>query len=148
MRAERIEDHEVVVLITGDRNWQNADFIYRVLSKLPKNAVIVHGACRGADLIADEAARQLGLRRIGHPAHWTHTPRCDPDCREVTGRAAGMIRNHKMYDAYREHIAVVLAFHPDLTKSKGTKGMVKYAERHGSRVLKFTGNEELVNTGS
>jgi hypothetical protein len=99
------------VLVCGDRDWTNKEAIRRELSKFPPGTVVVHGDCRGADRLAGEVAEELGFRVIPVPADW-----------DTYGDAAGPIRNAKML---REHpdIERVLAFHPNLKKSKGTKNM-------------------------
>jgi len=47
------------IIVCGSRNWTNYSIIYRELSKLPGNTVIIHGAARGADTIAGSIARHL-----------------------------------------------------------------------------------------
>jgi len=80
--------------------------------------VIIHGDCRGADRLAGQAAEQLGLTVRAYPAQW-----------DSHGRAAGPIRNQQMID--EEHPDLVIAFHDDLTKSKGTRDMLQRAKRSG-----------------
>lgn len=58
--------------------------IYRVLSKLPKDTILVNGGARGADLIADTIGRDLGFEVRQYPADWTQ------------GRGAGVTRNARM----------------------------------------------------
>lgn len=110
------------VLVCGDRHWpkHGAFAIGNRIAFLPKDAVIVHGACRGADTIAANEAATLGYRIEPHPADWTQY-----------GRAAGPIRNQEMLDS---GIDLVLAFHPDLDLSKGTKDMVSRATKAGIEV--------------
>ena len=111
------------VLITGSREWTDGEVIYAALSKLPKSTIIVHGAARGADTYAESAATQLGLSMDRYPADWnTH------------GKAAGPFRNQQMLDA---GVDLVLAFHPDLDSSKGTRDMVNRAMKAGIPVVLF-----------
>jgi YspA, cpYpsA-related SLOG family len=69
------------VLITGSRTWEDREAIGFELADvaiLYPEAVVVHGACpRGADAMADVAARTLGLavephaaRKSGIPVRW------------------------------------------------------------------------------
>ena len=102
------------ILICGDRNWSDSDMILDEIKDLPKDTIIIHGGCRGADKLADEAARLLGMKRIEHQADW-----------ENFGKAAGPIRNIKMLG---ERPDLVIAFHDDMWSSKGTKNMVKIAK--------------------
>ena len=96
----------MLVLICGDREWQDEEKIRNRVSKLPKGSTIIHGACRGADLIADKVSRKLGFSVHPFHADW-----------KKHGLAAGPIRNREMLD---KNPTLVLAFHPDLQRSKGT----------------------------
>ena len=116
------------VLVTGDREWgpDDVDLVFRELSKLPPGTIIVHGVCRGVDTIAGIVAEQLGFTVREYPARW-----------DVLGRAAGQIRNQVMIDhehLEREPIDLVLAFHYNISASKGTSGMISLAQRAGLNV--------------
>jgi len=111
------------VLVCGSRDWSwfDAKVIRRELSALPMGSVIIHGACRGVDRMADAIAKDLGLEVRAYPAKWrTH------------GKAAGPIRNQQMLD--KECPGLVLAFSYDLSKNKGTADMVKRAWSAGIEV--------------
>lgn len=108
------------VVVCGDRNWTDRNRIFRAFSKLPLDTEIIHGACRGADIIAGEVAKQLGLKVREFPADWSK------------GKAAGPIRNRQMLD---EKPDFVIAFHPNLATSKGTADTVREAKRRGIKVL-------------
>ena len=101
------------VLVCGSRDWLDIEPIRKELSALPKDSIIIHGAARGADTLADQVAVELGLKVKVFPASWHRY-----------GRAAGPIRNQKMLE---EHPDLVLAFCHDLTKSKGTADMIRRA---------------------
>lgn len=107
----------MIVVVCGDRTWTDYNAIYFELAALPKGTTIVHGACRGADMIAGVAARDLGLPVKEFPADW-----------EKYGRAAGPIRNREMLSLCPD---LVLAFHDDLNPSRGTKNTVEEARRRG-----------------
>lgn len=84
------------------------------------------GEARGADRLAAEAARRLGIpshRILRFPAKWGKY-----------GKAAGPIRNQQMLDEGKP--TLVLAYHNDLENSKGTKDMVSRAEAAGVTVMK------------
>lgn len=117
------------ILVCGDRNWTGYDKIKEVLSQYP-GAIIVHGACRGADTNASLAAVELGLEARPYPARWN-----------LYGRAAGPIRNTQMLD--EESPDLVLAFHDDLSKSKGTADMIQKARKRGIGVGIHTTDEFL-----
>lgn len=125
-----------VVLICGDRDWTDRARIRGVLWRLRATfpeAVIRHGAngydeagapsftsgkptVRGADMIAHEEARALGLAVDPRPADW-----------KAHGKAAGPIRNAAMLAAEPRPF-LVIAFHDNLFASKGTRDMVLKAE--------------------
>ena len=122
------------VLICGDRNWTDEGAIFKRLHRLPFDTVIIVGGARGADILAERAARTMN--RTGQkqfdirvfPAQW-----------ETYGRAAGPIRNSQMLD---EKPHLVIAFHSNVEVSKGTKNCVLEARRRKIDVEIITGNEE------
>ena len=104
------------VLVTGDRNWQSENVIMRELRKM-KPDIVVEGGAKGADSLAKKAANKLGIEVREYQAEW-----------DKYGRAAGPIRNQEML---REKPDLVLAFHSNIEKSKGTKNMITLARRQG-----------------
>ncbi len=123
------------VLVCGSRDWTDPEPIRRELRALPIREgtftnqdgyetyvigpEIVHGAARGADCIAGQIAKEMGLPVRALPAQW-----------EKYGKRAGPLRNEQMLGEFYP-IDLVIAFHEDLTKSKGTKDMVNRALRDG-----------------
>lgn len=110
------------VLICGDRHWPDdaAFSIGNEIAFLPKDTVIIHGGCKGADLIAAKEAHLLGYATEEHKAEWS-----------TYGRAAGPIRNQAMLDS---GVDLVIAFHPNIQASKGTANMIKIAKEAGVEV--------------
>jgi len=115
------------ILICGDRNWTDYDAIDKFVKALPKGSVIIQGMCRGADLMARKAALKYGFEVEDYPADW-----------DKHGKAAGVIRNTQMLVDGKPD--AVYAFHPDITKSKGTRNMMWQAARQG--ILAMIVNEE------
>jgi len=81
------------LLVTGSREWTNHAAIHSALDAwllgadmLPVTPVLVHGRCRGADIIAAEYWASLGLPTEPHPANWHRYGR----------KRAGPIRNAQM----------------------------------------------------
>lgn len=108
------------ILVTGSREWTDRDAIEQALGRIPDGPhTLIHGNARGADLIACETAHALGWEIWGFPADWKRH-----------GKAAGPIRNRQMLDYDPE---LVLAF--PLGESKGTRDMVRLAERAGIPVV-------------
>ena len=110
------------VLVCGDRNWTNREAIRAWLCKLQDwdYTTVIEGEARGADTIAKEEAQRIGMRVLKYPAQWN-----------TYGRAAGPIRNREMLDQCPD---LVLAFHSDLSKSKGTADCVREARKRGIKV--------------
>ena len=124
------------ILVCGDRNWVDQAAITRELlgylrtttppSKpvSPNTITVIHGDARGADRLAGEVARCLGMKVKRYPADWAQY-----------GRAAGPIRNKRMLEEGKPDL--VLAFHPDLRQSRGTAHMVSIAKKAGVPVRVF-----------
>lgn len=114
------------ILVCGDRNWTDKKKIKDELVEVWKglvnstDIVVIHGGARGADTLAGEVAKELGFRVKVFLADW-----------EKFGKAAGPIRNIEMLN---EKPDLVLAFHCDLSKSKGTAHAVKTANKRGMQV--------------
>jgi hypothetical protein len=119
------------VLVTGSRRWTDKRAVHLALKQLPPDTVVIHGACAtGADAFADAVAKKLGFQIRAYPANW------DQD-----GKKAGPIRNSEMLR--KEHvqgdpIQRVIAFTPDLERSRGTRDMVLKAKAKGIKVEVIT----------
>lgn len=102
------------VLVCGWREYKDQDKIYHVLdaqfAKIGDSMMLIVGGQRGADNIAREWAVDRKVDHLVLHAKW-----------ERFGKAAGPIRNRRMA---KKKPRLVLAFHPDLRQSKGTKDMV------------------------
>lgn len=126
------------VLITGSRTWLDQGTVHKAIAATVKQhffgydaepskkemesvfrrVTIVHGGARGADNIADEFARDHGMRvEVFHP-DW-----------EKHGKKAGPIRNQEMVTS-KPKPDVCLAFLAD-NSSRGTEGTIKLARRKG-----------------
>ena len=119
-----------VILVTGDREWTDFKSIMKILATYQRKYTfirVVHGDARGADRLARDAAYALGLSSdqvIPFPAEW-----------DKYGKAAGPRRNRQMF--FESNPDVVLAFHDNLAKSKGTKDMVQLATQQRTKVRYF-----------
>lgn len=112
------------ILVTGSRTFTAAATLRATPAawrQIHPDAVLVHGACRGADLIA--AAIWLGWRLPvePHPADWTRH-----------GRAAGPLRNRAMVDLGAD---VCLAFIRD--RSRGAEHTAALAVAAGIPVYRI-----------
>lgn len=104
------------ILVTGDRDWDDITLVVEQLKGYRPGTILVHGACRGADIICAAVAEALGFTVRGYPADW-----------EGHRKAAGPIRNQEMLT--KEHkpeepIDLCLAFHNDIQNSSGTADML------------------------
>lgn len=110
------------VLVCGDRNWTDREAIWWALYGFPKDTVIISGGCSGADTFADEIAQEFGLVSEIYLADW-----------KGAGKAAGPLRNKTMLEVGEPDL--VIAFHNDITNSKGTKDMAHRARVAGVPVI-------------
>jgi hypothetical protein len=122
----RSENRPPRVLVTGARTWTDAEAVRRELAVLPAHSVVIHGDANGADRLAEAAAVELGHEVIACPASWARY-----------GKAAGLRRNEAMLREHRPD--VVIAFHPALEQSKGTRHMVRIARAAGVPVRVVSG---------
>lgn len=109
------------VLVCGSRSWNDYDAIYGALAELVAERgsfSVMHGAARGADRLAGEAARRLGLEVVEYPADWKRY-----------GRRAGYLRNEQMLAAGPD---LVVAFHE--AGSRGTAHTIALAREAGIEV--------------
>ncbi len=104
----------MIVVVTGDRDWTDRAKVRKRLAELPPGTTVVVGGQRGADAITEDEALDLGFNVEVVYADWS------------VGRAGGPIRNGKMLDRKPD---LVIAFHPDLEKSKGTADCVRQARK-------------------
>lgn len=139
------------ILVCGDRFWQDIEPIHTRL-KLEAPKVVIQGRAKGADLLAEEAALMLGYKRFivpfgakeiedlpvgkfvyGFEARW-----------DLFGRAAGPMRNGWQLKVGEPDL--VLAYHNNISTSKGTKDMLRqslakgvrcelYSDRYGYQVM-------------
>ena len=110
------------VIVTGDRYWEDKEIIEEELSKLPKDTTIIQGECSfgGVDRFAKEIAFDLGFDVIGYYSNWIKNK-----------ESADFIRNRKMLN---EDPDLVLAFHNNIKKSRGTKDCIEQAKQRGISV--------------
>lgn len=105
------------LLICGDRYWKD---YYSILDlvEIYFPDVIIEGEQRGADILAREAAKSLDIPYEGYEANWKRYH-----------YGAGPIRNKQMIEEGKPDL--VIAFHSDITESKGTGNMLCQAEDAG-----------------
>ncbi|HMP29721.1 MAG TPA: hypothetical protein PKD85_08970 [Saprospiraceae bacterium] len=129
------------VIFCGDRNTCTCfeEQIIMELKNLPKYSLVIHGGCKGVDLYTEELATTENIKTLQMDADWSLGPK------------AGAIRNGEML-AVEGGIDMVLAFHPDIQMSKGTKNMMTQAHQKGipvyihdmKRKMKFEGDFDVL----
>jgi YspA, cpYpsA-related SLOG family len=113
-----MNDDPVIALFCGSREWSDRQSIRADLRSLPQGSVVVEGGARGADRIARDEARSLGIHVATVPALWRRF-----------GRSAGPRRNQAM-----------LRLRPDVVHAyplggRGTAHMIDAAERAAIEVM-------------
>ncbi len=109
------------ILVTGDREFTDEKLVWNAIKNQIEIAngngyrrmIIFHGGAGGADEIAGRQCKAHGIHAAQVTAIW-----------EQYGRMAGPIRNEIMVLLEPD---VVLAFHNNLKKSKGTKNCINKA---------------------
>ena len=105
------------VLICGDRHWKDEETIFLYVGTLPSDTRVISGGAPGADTMAENTRQWHGLDGKVYDAKW-----------DRYGRAAGPIRNQEMIDKNPD---LVVAFHDNISKSKGTIDTLRKARRRG-----------------
>ena len=108
------------IVVSGDRNWIDRKKITDILSSYD-TSLLIHGGCRGLDILAGEIAKERGISVKVYPADW-----------KKYGLSAGPIRNEEML---RENPDLVILFHSSIETSKGTKNMKNLCEKKGIKYL-------------
>ncbi len=135
---------EYRILVCGSRDWTDIDTINKHLCKLIvergykyKDVLVITGGASGADeLVATLCHNELGIACAVFTAPWQFFAQQD------NRRAAGPVRNGWMLRWGRPD--AVLAFHPYLPKSKGTKHMVDLARKAGVHTVRVIDKEVKV----
>lgn len=110
----------MTIIITGSRGWADKERIKQAFIEHKVTRVINGRARLGADRLAWEVARELGISTVSYPANWIKH-----------GRAAGVIRNQEMLD--KEPAEMLLAFWDG--SSRGTKDMIDRAKAKGMNIV-------------
>lgn len=115
------------IIVTGSRDWSDITSVVETLKIYDKSTILVHGNCRGADIICAVVGETLGFEIRPYPADW-----------DTHGKPAGIIRNQLMIDTENktdEPIDLCIAFHDEIENSKGTKDCVSRALKANITIL-------------
>ena len=111
------------VLVTGGREFSNHAALFRVLDEIRAHTpivVIIHGASRGADNIAQAWASDNVVDELVYNADWTRGPRGGPE------------RNQRMVSESRPDLAVVCP------GGRGTADCVRRLKKSGVPIVEVT----------
>jgi hypothetical protein len=112
------------LLITGSRDWRDEQAVEAVLADARwahgLDLLVIHGGAPGADSIVGKVCDKLGIDQVVFPANWKGRRTVTE---EKVAYWAGPWRNQMMIDLGLPHEAA--AFHPMISRSKGTRDMVE-----------------------
>jgi hypothetical protein len=122
------------ILVTGSREFDDYATIClelgHVMTRLIAadgpypHVIVVHGGARGADTLAEQAARAFGMGTESHPADWGGY-----------GKRAGFIRNAEIVSLGAD---LALAFYKQGAGNRGTDHCARLAERARIPVRRIT----------
>lgn len=104
-------------IICGGRHYENKELVYKVLDVLKPTLIVTGKSPTGADRIAEEWAKEKGVKTWGIEADW-----------RKHGIFAGPLRNKEIVEKGAD---ICVAF----TGGKGTKDMMRKAQEAGIPVL-------------
>jgi hypothetical protein len=116
------------VLVAGSTTWTDREAIRQELSKLAPGSSVIAGDSPGADALALEEARSLGLVAVPMAKSKQDYARYR--------RAAWKGLNERMLAA---GVNRVLVFHPAIEKSRGSKHLIELANAAGVEVQLVSG---------
>ncbi len=119
--ANRNDTRPYTVLVSGGRDFNDFDLVTRTMDALdPQPELIIHGAARGADILAGQWAKLRGIPVQEFECNWRPNG--------VFDKAAGFKRNNTMLVQGRPHLVVAFP------GGSGTADMVRIATRAGVAV--------------
>ena len=117
------------MLVCGGRDYRDQDCVTDSLERLRRSGLIsllIHGDASGADRLASQWARDVGLDQVSYPANW-----------KAHGRAAGPMRNRRMLHHGRPQ--ALIAF----PGGRGTADMVHLAQQAGLPIWRPAQDENI-----
>ena len=110
------------LLVCGGRDFNDADLVNRVLTKVHAKrpiTLLINGGAKGADTLAAQWAHKNQIPYLTHPAQWnTH------------GKSAGPKRNQAMLETWNPQGCVAFP------GGSGTQHMITLCERAEVKVMK------------
>jgi len=122
------------ILVTGSREFTDYTTVCCALGDVMRHLmattrpfprmVVIQGGARGADTLAEQAARAFGMAVERHPADW-----------KANGRSAGFKRNAEMVALGAD---LCIALYKQGAGNKGTDHCARLAEKAGIPVRRIT----------
>ena len=124
------------VIVAGGRDFKDYKLLKETLDNFQQECgiitEIIGGGARGSDKLGEQYANENSI----------HIKRFVPDWKGL-GKKAGFVRNRQMGDYAKEHNGMLVAFWDK--QSKGTKGMIEYANKIGLKCVVVYYNAEVSN---
>ena len=124
------------VIVAGGRDFKDYDLLKSTLDSFQQEygniTEVVSGGARGSDKLGEQYANENNIP----------IKRFVPDWNGL-GKKAGFVRNRQMGDYTKEHNGMLVAFWDK--QSKGTKGMIDYANKIGLKSVVVYYNVEVGN---
>ena len=120
-----IFDEELVIIVTGCRDWDKPWRVHWILDSYMSRHVVEGNCPTGGDLHARQWLANHGLPARSYTAEWKRY-----------GRKAGHIRNGRMLWDYRNHPEVVVVGFP-MAQGSGTQDCMRQALELGMTVENY-----------
>lgn len=108
------------IIIAGAMSWKNRASIRQELESLPSETIVVHGDAPGADALGGVVAKELGFKV-------KEMTKNSSDYKKYK-RGAWKGLNERMIET---GVDLILAFHPAVENSRGTKHLLELADQAG-----------------
>ena len=114
------------VIVAGGRDFNDYKLLKETLDSFQQEygsiTEVVSGGARGSDKLGEQYANENNIPIKRFVPDW-----------QGLGKKAGFVRNRQMGDCAKEHNGMLVAFWDK--QSKGTKGMINYANKIGLKVV-------------
>jgi len=121
----------IIICISGERYTsyfkERIEVLLKEYNANYDNIKCIFGDCSGVDSDALEICKKLNIMYEIYKPEWSKY-----------GKSAGPKRNKKMVDVLDKNKDVILAFHRDISSSKGTLNTINLAKNKGVKVILYS----------